>query len=206
MSKLLEEISTYIKNLFETQLSPSFVYHNFQHTKDVVDAAKKIAENSGIPDGEKELLLIAAWFHDSGYCTSVKYHEEISTEIAGTFLKKENYPSEKTDIVKRIILSTKIPQHPQTKLEEILCDADLVYLGYENLDVKIELLRKEWESTINKFYTDREWLKQNIDFIDANSFHTDYAREIFGAVRMLNLNKLKYKAEAQDKTNLKNLN
>ena len=71
MNNLIEEISVYINNLFETKLNPDFVYHNLQHTKDVVDAGLEIAEGTGITKEDKELVLIAAWFHDSGYSKSI---------------------------------------------------------------------------------------------------------------------------------------
>ena len=59
---------------------------------------------------------------------------------------------------------------------------------------KIELLREEWKRTNNKSYTDYEWLKLSIDFIEANTFHTDYARKKFRETRKINLNKLKQRA------------
>jgi predicted metal-dependent HD superfamily phosphohydrolase len=199
MNKYIEEISTHIKVLFESQLPSFFVYHNFQHTRDVVSASNEIAENSDISEEEKELLIIAAWFHDTGYIKSVENHEEKSAEIAEAYLKERNFPLDQINSIKGMILSTRIPHSPKNIAEEILCDADLVYLGNENLMVKIELLRTEWKSTINRTYSDSEWLKQNINFIEANFFHTEYARKKFGAVRKINLDRLKQKAAEIDK-------
>ena len=194
MNKIIEEVSLYIKNLFKMQLSDSFLYHNLQHTIDVVNIVDEMADNTGLNNEEKELLSIAAWFHDSGYSRSIENHEEVSAEIAETYLKERNFPPARIDTIKRMILSTRIPQNPQNKPEEIMCDADLAYIGSEVLMEKIELLREEWKRTNNKSYTDYEWLKLSIDFIEANTFHTDYARKKFRETRKINLNKLKQRA------------
>lgn len=66
MNNLIDEISLYIKNLFNTQLPSSFLYHNLQHTKEVVNTVNEIAENTGVNNEEKEMLLIAAWFMMQG--------------------------------------------------------------------------------------------------------------------------------------------
>jgi hypothetical protein len=98
-------------------------------------------------------------------------------------------------MIKEMILSTKIPRKPQNLLDEIICDADIAYIGNENLHEKISLLRKEWESTLNKYYSDYEWIKQNIEFIEANPFLTDYAKMMFGNIRSKNLKNLTKSAE-----------
>jgi len=194
MNNLIDEISLYIINLLNTQLPSSFLYHNLQHTKDVVNTVNEIAENTGLNNEEKEMLLIAAWFHDAGYIKSMDNHEELSSEIAEAYLKKRNYPTVKINTIKRMILSTRIPQNPKNNLEMILCDADLAYMGSEILTEKIELLREEWKKTLNKSFSDYEWLSKNIIFIESNSFHTNYAKEKFGKILKINLNKLKLKA------------
>jgi predicted metal-dependent HD superfamily phosphohydrolase len=194
MDHLIEEISGYVEKLFQTH-SRDFLYHDLRHTKDVVNIVNDIAVNSGIDAEEKELLLIAAWFHDTGYPEDIPYHEERSSEIAEEYLNKINYPADKTAIIKNLILSTKMPQNPKTRLEEIICDADIAYIGKDDFISRIKLLRKEWAQTINKTYNDSNWLKKNINFIESNSFHTDYAKSKFGDMRKKNLSLLKQMTE-----------
>lgn len=194
MSKLIEEIKVYIEKLFRDH-PPEFLYHNLQHTKDVVNIVEDIADNSGISPEEKELLLIAAWFHDTGYPENIPQHEEKSAEYAEIFLNKVNYPALKTDIIRHLILSTKMPQNPKTELEKIICDADIAYIGKDDLLNRISLLRKEWETTINETYSDSEWLEKNISFIESNTFHTKYAKNKFSDTRKKNLALLKKLSE-----------
>ena len=197
MNKLIEEISLFVEKLF-TSYSSVFSYHNLRHTKDVVSLVQDIAENSGIDKEDKELLLIAAWFHDTGYQENISIHEEKSAEIAETYLKNKNFSPDKIRLVQNLILSTKMPQNPMTKLEEIICDADIAYIGSDDLINRIPELREEWKQTMNKNYTDSEWFKQNIKFIESHSFYTDYAREKFGSKRKTNLTILKQLLEKTD--------
>jgi predicted metal-dependent HD superfamily phosphohydrolase len=192
MNRLIENISHYIDSLLQNNPS-DFVYHNLQHTKDVADIVKDVAENSGIDEEEKELLLIAAWFHDTGYPESILQHELKSAEIAEEYLKSINFPFGKIATVKQLILSTKIPQNPKSLSEKIICDADIAYIGKNTFINRISLLRDEWKQTLKRKFTDYEWLKENINFIEANSFHTDYARNKFGDERKKNLALLKQK-------------
>ena len=197
MNKLIEKISLFVEKLFESYPSV-FSYHNLRHTKDVVSIVQDIAENSDIDEKDKELLLIAAWFHDTGYQENISIHEEKSAEIAETYLKNINFAPDKISIVRNLILSTKMPQKPKTVLEEIICDADIAYIGSDNLINRIPELRKEWKQTINKNYTDSEWFKENIKFIESHTFYTDYARKKFGGKRIANLTILKQLLEKTD--------
>lgn len=187
MNNIIEEISQYISNLFDKRLPASFLYHNMRHTKDVVHTSSEIAEKSGLDNEDIELLLIAAWFHDTGYIESIENHEEKSAEMAEEYLSKMNYPREKISAVTRTILSTKIPQRPDNDIEKILCDADLAYMGSNDLLEKIELLREEWALTLNRIYTDHEWFNASMNFIESNSFHTEFARKKFEGKRKKNL-------------------
>jgi uncharacterized protein len=190
MNNLIVEISDYVKQLFETH-PDSFLYHNLQHTKDVVDMVKDISENSGTNEEQEEVLLIAAWFHDTGYPHNILHHEEKSAEIAQEYLERVSFPAAKIKTVKELILSTRIPQNPGTLTEKIICDADIAYIGHDDFINRISSLRDEWVQTIKKTFTDEEWIKQNIDFIEANFFHTEYARQKFGEARKKNLSLLK---------------
>lgn len=195
MNKLVNDISHYIKDLFSAKLSPMFLYHSLQHTRDVVHVASKIADHYGLSPDEKEIILISAWFHDTGYVITIENHEEYSALIAENYLKEKEYPEEKIKAIKKIILSTKIPRKPQNFFEDIISDADIAYIGEKNLNEKIKLLRKEWESTINKFYSDYDWLKLNIEFLETNEFRTDYAKKAFSETRADNLANLRKSAQ-----------
>ncbi len=169
----------FVFDLLKTKLPSYHVYHNFTHTSEVVDAIKKIGGKTGLTDDELEPVIIAGWFHDSGFTSTIDNHEDRSIEIAREFLKANNYPENKTEIVVSCINSTRYPQSPQNLFDEIICDADLCHLGTKSFFDKSDLLRVEWEKTCNKQYTDLEWLKINIDFITTHKYFTKYAKKAF---------------------------
>jgi uncharacterized protein len=78
------------------------------------------------------LLKTACLFHDIGFTISGQDHEERGCEIAEEVLPDLNYDSDQINRIKGMIMATKIPQTPNNKLEQIICDADLDYLGRDD--------------------------------------------------------------------------
>lgn len=131
-------------NRLQTELNPGLLYHNVFHTIDVMEQAESIAKAEGImPGNEMSLLKLGAAYHDSGFLFTYKNHEEKGCEIirhdlSGILTNKE------LDIVCGLIMATKIPQTPKNLLEEIICDADLDYLGRDDFEPISQNLYKEF--------------------------------------------------------------
>jgi len=193
MSDLLEKALEYASGIISEKLPKGIVYHNLDHTKEVVTTAEEIGKNSGLSSDDMEMLLIAAWFHDSGITETYNNHEEKSAQIAREFLAMNKYPDEKINTVSNLIIVTKIPQNPKNLLEEIICDADISHIGRKGFNTRSQLLRAEWETLQNKKITDFEWLKSNIEFVAGNKFRTRYAKQNFEKQRLKNLDKLQKK-------------
>ena len=136
--------------LFKNSLPPTVVYHNFNHTMNVVEASNEIALAENVSESDLEILLMAAFLHDTGFTVTHKDHEEHSKEIASDYLSKNDIASDKIEKVLGIINATKMPQKPKSHLEEIICDADLDYLGSLDYRSKSNLLRSEWEQNCNQ--------------------------------------------------------
>src|SRR3972149_4027990 len=107
MRTILDRASEFITKLQTENLPQGVVYHNITHTQEVVDAAKEIGENSGLSDDELEMVILAAWFHDSGLVKDYHEHEKLSVEIARNFLRENKYPEDKINTVVKNILATK---------------------------------------------------------------------------------------------------
>jgi predicted metal-dependent HD superfamily phosphohydrolase len=185
--ELLAKAEQHVVKLLSENLASWAVYHNFDHTEEVVRAAEEIAKGEELTKSETELVTLAALFHDAGYATTVDGHEEKSAQLAAEFLKANDYPQEKIDKVVGCILATKVPQHPKNHLEEILCDADLFHLGKKRFFDRSDLLRMEIELRTGKPFSNVEWLQKNIEFASQGTFHTTYAKEEFTARRIKNL-------------------
>ncbi len=193
MSDLLNKASEYAAKIISQKLPKGIVYHNLEHTKEVVETTEEIAKNSGISNSELEILLLAAWFHDTGITETYNNHEEKSAALAREFLENNKYSSEKIEKVSNLIMVTKMPQSPKNLFEQVICDADISHIGKKGFNTRSQLLRAEWENLQNKKISDLEWLKSNIEFVAGNKFHTKYAKENFEEQRFKNLAKLQKK-------------
>lgn len=164
--------ATYASEYISKNLDEKFCYHNLSHTQYVVKAVDTLCSLMRPDIHQKQLLLIAAWFHDAGYTKQIEDHEVAGAQIATDFLRANHVEEEDIAIVRSCILATFYPQKPMTFLEKMLCDADLIYLGDKNFLTISELLRKEWALTKSITYTDVAWYKANIQFLSAHHFHT----------------------------------
>src|SRR6476619_6394579 len=129
-NKLYKRIEEYVTGLFEQMHDPAHVFHNLEHTQNVVKRTKEIAGHYKLTEDEMLILFSAAWFHDTGHLfTEPSKHEEMSIEIMKKFMagkvNDENIISE----IEACILSTKLPRHPKNLLQQIICDADTYHLG-----------------------------------------------------------------------------
>ena len=164
--------------ILQHQLSPKLTYHNYEHTKMVVDAATTIGTAENLNEDDLETVLLAAWFHDTGHRDAYEGHEEKSKLIAEEFLKAENVPSDKIEKVAAAILVTEPGKSPKNKLGEILCDADMFHISKKNYEDYANQLRAEWANLKNEKYSETEWYQQNLEFISRYKFHTEYGQTV----------------------------
>ncbi|XOV94449.1 MAG: Pycsar system effector family protein [Bacteroidota bacterium] len=194
-STILTEAQIYAQQILKNQLPEKIVYHSFEHTRHVVEAALEIAINSEVSPEDMEIVELAAWFHDLGYTGTITNHEEKSVEIVLRFLKEQNYDQEKTEHVIACIRATKMPQNPTNKLEKIICDADLVHLANDKYLEISGLLQKEMEKIHGEEIKDEDWYKTNKAFIENHQFFTSYARDNYSEKVKKNLDIVKKKIE-----------
>lgn len=192
-SKILIDVENHVRELFKQRSVAENIYHNIVHTSEVVTVSYKIAQIENLSSDDTEILLIAAWFHDTGYFHCCHGHEYQSSEYARDFLQKNNFPPEKIEKVMECIKSTKIPHAPKSKLEEIICDADLQNLGMKDGEKRSELLRREFEMKGIKNLSDLEWIKMSLAFFKKHKYYTDFAKREFETQKNHNQNRLEQK-------------
>ncbi len=141
---ILHKAKNYVEILFKDKLSSVYFYHNFIHTAYTVNKAEEIMKNTPVSDDDQEKVLVALWFHDTGYIECAKNHEERSVEIMKEFLHQENYPENYISDVEKLILATKITYEPQNLLEKIVKDADFSHFAGHDYNASSDALRKEW--------------------------------------------------------------
>ncbi len=187
---LVKQAADYVFDLFKDKLSRNHLFHNYSHTHDIVVASREIADGLALTDTQRNLLELAAWFHDVGYIETYHGHEKVSVKYAGEFLNEHGLSPEELETVCGCILATTMPQSPKNILEEIICDADVSHVGSTAYFEKSDLLRMEWELLLDKKFTDEEWMGLNIDFFTERHFFTKIAELKYNAQKSANLLKL----------------
>ncbi|MDN3582683.1 HD domain-containing protein [Mucilaginibacter flavus] len=170
----IEQARQFILDKLNTQLPAKFYYHNASHAWDVYTAAKQIALGEGIGEYETCLLLTASLFHDSGLLLGEDEHEKKSCAVAREFLPGFDYTDDEIDRICDIIMATKVPQTPNEKLGEIICDADLDYLGRNDFFILSKRLFSELEIT-HGLQTETAWDKQQVGFLKSHHYFTQTA-------------------------------
>src|SRR6188768_509021 len=98
-SEFAKKARAHAEEVLGNRLPKQFVYHNLQHTSDVVKAAKIIGETSGLTDDQLDTVVIAAWLHDIGYANGWNEHEKNSAMSASKLLQEWGAPEKKIDDV-----------------------------------------------------------------------------------------------------------
>lgn len=167
----LKQAGKFILKKLKAELPGHLSYHNIDHIKDVYESAQRIAKAEGVSNYDLKLLLTAALYHDAGFIKIRNGHEIESCKIARQYLPRYNYHPDEIDVICDMIMATRIPQSPKTHVEEILCDADLDYLGRDDFFILGAKLFAElcFEGLIKN---EEEWDREQIEFIGAHRYRT----------------------------------
>ena len=161
----------FILDKLNKQLPKYLKYHSVEHVRDVYDSAERIAKTEGVKGEELTLLLTAALFHDSGFLDGQKDHEQGSCDLAKEHLPDFGYTDEQIQCICGMIMATKIPQTPHNLLEEIICDADLDYLGREDFFKIGNSLFTEL-SLYGLIRDEEEWDHLQVRFLEGHHYFT----------------------------------
>lgn len=198
---LIKATEDFVRTLFLDQLSEQFVYHDLSHTLSVKHFCEVFGQKHYISDAEMTNLIIAALLHDTGYTQVYEGHEAASQEIARAFLEAQNYPDADIDRVVDLIEATIFAQAPENIYEGIIKDADLSSVGSNDYLSYSDRLREEWDVICNLKFTDKAWCLNNIEFLNAHQFYSEYAAEMFGDQKKENIESLKKMLKKMEKKN-----
>jgi len=199
----LKIVDHYIRELFRDELPAGIKYHDADHTlhptKGVVATANSIAISENISEHDRELLITAAYFHDTGYIREYEKNEPIAARMAGRILKLIGYKPNEVVKVQKMILSTDLEREPKTHLEKILCDADLDHLGREDffkLDGKVRDGRSERGIDVSD---EAKWYKGTLEFLNKHQYYTESQKKLREKEKQKNTKRLLKKIENIEK-------
>ncbi|MCA0236642.1 MAG: HD domain-containing protein [Bacteroidetes bacterium] len=186
----------YILDRLRTELSVHLYYHGLHHTVDVLKMATQIALEEGVRGRDLMLVKTAALYHDCGFVKNKHAgHEAEGCIIVREQLPQLGYTDADIEKICGMIMATKIPQTPQNLLEEIICDADLDYLGRPDFYPIGNTLYKEMQS-YHLIGDEIAWNKLQVSFLSAHRFYTRTNKILRDPVKQQYLKQLQLVVEA----------
>lgn len=173
-----KQLEATILQKLKTELKQNLYYHGVHHTQEVLENIKEITQHEKVTEEELKLLKIAALFHDIGFISVYLGHEEEGCKMTRAILKDYDLKNIQLDQICGMIMATQIPQLPRNKLEKIIADADLLYLGTDNFKTIGDTLFKELVEN-NKIKTLVEWNNIQVSFMSQHQYHTQYCIDNF---------------------------
>jgi uncharacterized protein len=169
-------IEQYILTRLENELPANLYYHGVHHTKDVYNAVQEIAAYMNVLAEDLETLKIAALFHDAGFLIQYKDHEDAGIALVQEILPQYGYKNEQVEKICSLIAATCVPQNPKNVLEEIICDADLDYLGRNDFEPIAKTLFEEFKA-YNIIETEEQWNRLQLKFLNSHQYFTPYSQK-----------------------------
>jgi uncharacterized protein len=179
----LSTIRNHVVVMLNAGLSRALTYHNLKHTLDVAFQCLAIAKAEGITDQQSLFeLQVAALYHDTGFMFIYKDHEERSCELAREQLPGFGLSEAAIERVCGLIMATKVPQGPSNQLQNIICDADLDYLGRVDFFETGDRLRLELIG-YKLIEGEHDWEDRQLSFLRTHEYFTLTSREKRGPVK-----------------------
>jgi len=197
--QILAAARGHVTELFQNRLDPAMVFHNMDHTEDVAEACSLMADHFRLEETDRFVLMLSAWFHDTGYISGrAEGHEDVSVQIVTDFLYGYNVEETLIQRVTSAIQATRMPQTPVSQVEKILCDADLMHLSTKDFKARNELLKTERENLLGEKIARKEWRKSNIHFLQTHKYFTDYGQQQLEPGKQQNLNDIRKKKDKKE--------
>jgi hypothetical protein len=196
LSKKLKEMEKVVEELFLVNDKPYLLYHNINHTRNVVKRVLEIAAVYSLNEEDLFVLQAAAWFHDTGHLFSnMAQHEEMSVQIMRIYLGDQLEEQMLTNIG-NCILATNIKVNPVSLIEKILCDADTYHFGTPEFHITDPLVWREMEKRLEKTIVRKD--EKSLHLLELHTFYTPYCVTLLNKGKQDNIEWLKQKIAGSD--------
>ena len=172
-SDIVLKSKDYVKKLLaDIDKKHWYFYHNLGHTLNVFERASYLAYKEWLDEEMQEIVQLAAIFHDTWFKKQYDKNEIIWTQIAEEFLKENNFPEDKIDIVKNVILATIPSKEAMSHLEEIIKDADVDNFWRDDFLDKNDRLYEEFKRFKKLDINQKTWLEKSLKLLQKHKFYT----------------------------------
>ena len=97
----------HVLHLWNERHDARLVYHNFAQAAETAHLAAEIARHDEVPAETAAIVLLAAWFHNTGYLYDTKPAPETHAIRAELFLAEQHCPPDKIQPVRQFIVTSR---------------------------------------------------------------------------------------------------
>jgi predicted metal-dependent HD superfamily phosphohydrolase len=197
---LYKKTEQHVTGLFNENKNPALVFHNLEHTKNVVDRTKEIAGHYYLSENDMMAVYVAAWFHDTGYLfTYPAHHEEKSVELMREFMNEHSSDKKLLQMIEECIMATHPPRQHDSLLMQIICDADTYHLGTKEFKDTNKRVYEEYNAN-GTILSEEEWTLNTTELLNVHQYYTKYCKDLLEKRKQKNMKKLKKKSDEKNKT------
>jgi len=167
-------------------LPDSLHFHKVEQVQKVYNQAFLLCRAEEIDQYDRLLVRTAALMLFTGLTQSYNNYENRSAVLSREILPDFQYSETQIDQICNLILATKLPFDPQNRLENVLIDAKMDYIGRPYYTSRIKLLFQELKETGAKI-NGQQFKNQQIELLDKFEFFTvagQRLREVNGTDQM----------------------
>ena len=173
--------------LLEAYADPARGYHDLRHLEEVCDRVEELLR--GGSTGDREVVLLAAWFHDAVYDGMPGAEERSAAWAEDELPALLTEPALAVEVARLVRLTETHRPAPDDVEGRVLCDADLAILAAapERYDEYAADVRREYAHVSDDdFRAGRAAVLR--DLVDREHlFHTAYARRHWEAAARANV-------------------
>ena len=200
-TQIIKQAEERVISLYNSTPHENLLYHNIEHTKKVVGRANEIAAHYELSEKDMNVLIIAAWFHDTGHLfAEPSLHEKKSVETMRQWLADKGDYAGLADEIEKAILATNLSTQPQGLVQEIIKDADTYHFGTPQFKKMDKLMKKEMAMR-NLGTMLRDWKKNILVALESHQFYTSYCRDLLEAEKQKNIESIKKKMKGTSQEN-----
>ncbi len=188
---IVDQAKHFIIDYFQQNNDQKFTFHTLEHTLRVVAQAELIGKQEGLGESELAAVIVAAWFHDSGYLVQLENHEEASIDLVRSFFSETPQGTDFESLVETCIRITKRDREPQILAEKVILDADISHITDENFIVISKKLRKERSNCELRAISPLDYWQETLAFLEKQQFYTAFAQVEFQPAKEQNTKRVR---------------
>ena len=161
-------------------------FHGPEYARRVYNQSFLLCRSEEIEQEDRLLVRTAALMLYTGFTQDYHNFQNRSSVITREILPDFKYSDRQIDQICNLILATKKPYNPNNRLEKILIDAKMEFIGRPDYSDKIKLLFREVKENGSKI-NGQQFKKQQLELLFDFQFYTVAAqrmREVSGSDQM----------------------